>query len=180
MEDELDQEGMEEKVGEPKKAKRKGDPLKKFIIPGIMVVAAYFLVFHGPGKRFLGEEPAAVQEQQKQHDTVDTEYFEEYVLEDFIYTLYDERGKIRNLSIDVTFMAETKTLEELQRRLGLVKNIIGREIDFMHKNHEYEIKEMLKQESKDTLSVRIMTRVNSYLPDKEKLVKKLYLTIVTM
>lgn len=174
MEEELNHEGMEDEISEPKKAKAKGIPVKKIIIFAVMLVAAYFLVFHGPGRRFLGEESVAGEEQQKQYTGVDTEYFQEFALEDITHTMYDERGKIKNLLVDVTFVAEQETLDELQRRLGQVKDIIHREIN------KYEFEEVLIQTTKDTLSVRIMNSVNSYLPDEGKLIKILYIEIVTM
>jgi len=177
MEDELEHEGMDEEVSKPKKAKGKGKPIKKIIILGVMLVVAYFLVFHGPLRGFLGEEPPERKEQREQDTGIDTEYFEEFILEDITHTMYDENGRIRNLIVDVTFVAEAKTLEELQKRLGQVKDIIHREI---HVYNEDRFKELLSQNTKDSLRVRIMTRVNSYLPDKEKLIKKLFLEIVTM
>jgi len=176
MEEELNHEGMDDEISETKKAKAKGIPVKKIVIFAVMFVAAYFLVFHGPGRRFLGKEsvPMTREEQQKQYTGVDIEYSQEFVLEDITHTMYDERGKIKNLLVDVTFVAEQETLDELQRRLGQVKDIIHREIN------KYEFEKMLIQTTKDTLNVRIMNSVNSYLPDKDKLIKILYIEIVTM
>jgi len=176
MEDELDREGMDEEVSETKKAKG-GSPLKMIIILGIMVIAAIYLVFFGPLKGLLGEKPPEREERQQQSDVVDTEYFSEYKLEEIIHTMLDERGKIKNVVIKATFMAEEKTLEELKKRTGLIEHIIISEID---KYNEDKFIKLLYQETKDSLSVRIVNRLNSYLPDKEKLIKKLFLTIITM
>ena len=176
MENELDHEGMDEEVSAKKKEKG-GSPLKMIIILGVMVIAAIYLVFFGPLKGFLGKEPTKGEEQQQQFDEVDTEYFNEYKLEEIVHTMLDERGKIKNVVIKATFMAEEKTLEELRKRTGLIENIIISEID---KYNEDKFIKLLYQETKDSLSVIIMNRVNEYFPDKEKLIKKLFLTIVTM
>jgi len=176
MEDKLDHEGMDEEVSAKKKAKG-GSPLKMVIILGVMMIAAIYLVFFGPLKGFLGKEPTKGEEQQQQSDVVDTEYFNEYKLEEIVHTMLDERGKIKNVVVKATFMAEEKTLEELRKRTGLIENIIISEID---KYNEDKFIKLLYQETKDSLSVRIVDRLNEYLPDKEKLIKKLFLTIVTM
>ncbi len=162
MEDELEQEGMEDEVGEPSKSSKKGSPLKLIIIAVVLVVVAVVAVFGFIMPTFFGEPPEEEEVVEEPVDLVRTDYGVEHVLEAQTISMWDEtKLRVRNLVVDVTFETNGGGAAELAKRTGQLDDIVAKII----RNHEFTT--LLSPAFQDSLKKMITMEVNKHLPDPE-------------
>jgi len=176
MEDELDQEDMEEEIAPSKKKAGKGSPLKMIIILVVLLVVAVVLVFGVIMPMFVGDQVEEGEEPEEEViDTRElTEYGEEFVVPTITISMRDDRGRVRNIVVDVTFEITKKGLSELEKRSGLIKDkIIG-----VVKSFNFDV--ILTEASRDSMQTQIKREINRRLPLKQKdKIKSTVLSILT-
>lgn len=175
MEDELDQQESEEEISEPPKSNPKRIILKSILFSTMILIAVY-LVFFGPLSFFLGDEPGFDQDQSVMANPVNTEYDTEYTVPEFILSIVDESGqRIKQLVINVAFETTGKTIKALEKRIALTEHTITNQIE------KFEFLQLIQPDIRDSLRIRIKNEMNSILPpDKNIMIKQVFLNIVTM
>ncbi|MCP4724348.1 MAG: flagellar basal body-associated FliL family protein [bacterium] len=174
MEDELEQEGMEDEVGEPSKSSKKGSPLKLIIIAVVLVVVAVVAVFGFIMPTFFGEPSEEEVVEEEPIDQVRTEYGVEFVMVAQTISMWDEtKLRVRNLVVDVTFETTGGGVGELTKRTGQLDDIVAKII------RSYEFTTLLNPAFQDSLKKMITTEVNRHLPDPENNVYQTFIRIVT-
>ncbi len=159
MEDELDQEGMEEEIS-PSKAGGKGSPMKMIIILVAVVVIGAVAAFGILTVFFPDETENGEAEQEEVVIAPElTEYGVEFPIDPTItISVKDERNRVRNLVIDITFETSNSGAAELSRRLGQIRNVIVRTI----RSFKFEV--ILDQVTQDSMVTIIQRELNMRLP----------------
>jgi len=175
MEDELDQEGLEEEVT-PSKGKGKGSPMKMIIIVVALLVIGSITAF-GVLTVFFPDE--GTEEEEPQEEIVIpremTEYGIEFALDPSVtMSVFDERGRVRNLVLDLTFETSSSGATLLQTRIGQIREILTRTI------RSFDFEQLLYQNVQDSIKTIIKNEMNVRLPlDSEEKIRSVSLNIVT-
>ena len=180
MEDELEQEGMEEEVGEPQPEKGGGSPLIKIIIIGVMAVVAVIIVFFSGLNPFLGDEPAEGEENAEVQQVFDTSWGKEYPINPdngIVHSMLDDRGRVKNVIIYATLITEKNGMSLFIERAAQINFLIKSEFAPYSGNN---FKRILDQQYQDSISISIAEKLRRNLPLEKINLYRVLLEIVTM
>lgn len=137
------------------------------ILTAISVIAVYGYIL----PTFLDLNPEYNNNNSKIVESKPVEYGFELKLEPIVISMLDDRPKVRHLMVNVTFELPNKNTNEITKRSGLVTDIIEKTI------RSYKFANILTNEIEDEISLKITTKINSYLPDKDNYIMNTYLHI---
>lgn len=180
MEDELEQEGMEEEVGEPQPEKGGGSPLKKIIIIGVMAVVAVIIVFFLGLNPFLGDEPAEGEGNAVVQQVFDTSWGKEYPINPengIVHSMLNEQGRVKNVIIYATLITEKDGTSLFMERAAQINYLIKSEISKYSGNN---FKKLLDQQYQDSITVKIAEQLRLNLPLEKIILYRVLVEIVTM